>query len=119
MDDRDDLDLPEIRRRLQQRLAEIERLEAISTEDSQPVALDQNRVGRLSRMDAIRVQAMAQETGRRRAEDRRRIVAALERLAAGDYGYCLTCDEPIPTRRLVLDPAVPTCIDCAGGSGQG
>lgn len=119
MDDRDELDLPAIRRQLQQRLAETERLEAISAEDSRPVTLDQSSVGRLSRMDAMRVQAMAQETGRRRAKDRRRIVTALERLASGDYGYCAQCDEPIPVKRLTLDPAVPNCVDCAGNAGRG
>lgn len=119
MSDRDDIDLPELRRQLQQRLAEIERLDAVNAEDAKPVALDQSRVGRLSRMDAMRAQAMAQATGQRRAADRRRIVSALERLASGDYGYCVRCDEPIPAQRLSFDPAIPTCVDCAhGGTGE-
>ncbi len=118
MDGRDDLDLPEIRRQLQLRLEELDRLEAFSDADSQPVTLDQSSVGRLSRMDAMQVQGMAQETGRRRAKDRRRIVSALERLESGDYGYCVACDEPIAAKRLALDPAVPNCVSCASGGSK-
>ncbi|MDP7640863.1 MAG: TraR/DksA family transcriptional regulator, partial [Alphaproteobacteria bacterium] len=40
-----------------------------------PVELDQTRVGRLSRMDALQGQAMAQETARRRDAEVARIDA--------------------------------------------
>jgi DnaK suppressor protein len=45
-----------------------------------PVELDQTRVGRLSRMDALQGQAMAQETARRRDQEVARIDAALKRV---------------------------------------
>ena len=38
---------------------------------------------------------------------------ALARLEAGDFGFCVTCDEPIARKRLELDPKVSTCIGCA------
>ena len=44
------------------------------------VELDQQRVGRLSRMDAMQAQAMAQASGRRREETLRGIASALARL---------------------------------------
>ena len=47
---------------------------------SQPVELDQTRVGRLSRMDALQCQAIAQETLRRRDNEIARIEAALKRI---------------------------------------
>jgi RNA polymerase-binding transcription factor len=84
-----------------------------SAEDSQPVELDQSRVGRLSRMDALQGQAMAQETERRRRNELARIEAALERVKTGEYGYCVSCDEEISKKRLELDPSAPLCIDCA------
>lgn len=92
---------------------EIERLSLDATDNRRPVALDQQSVGRLSRMDSLQIQAMdnAQEQARRRSIVR--INAALERLEAGDYGYCVTCDEPIGAKRLENDPAVPLCIRCA------
>lgn len=103
------------RERLEQRRAELTAVADSAAEGRRPVELDQSRVGRLSRMDALQDQAMALETERRRANELRRIDAALERIADGEYGYCLTCGEEIGTKRLELDPATPTCVDCAGG----
>ena len=82
-------------------------------EDGKPVELDQTRVGRLSRMDALQNQAMAKETERRRQQELVRIEAALLRLADGTYGDCVACGEPIAVKRLELDPSAPHCIDCA------
>lgn len=78
-----------------------------------PVELDQQAVGRLSRMDALQVQAMAQATEERRQARVRMIDAALARIEAGDFGVCIACDEPIPRKRLEIDPALPRCVDCA------
>lgn len=80
------------------------------------VELDQSAVGRLSRMDAMQAQAMAQASGQRRAEMLRRITAALKRIDDGDYGVCLECDEPINPKRLEFDPTVLLCVDCASKS---
>jgi DnaK suppressor protein len=96
--------------------AELKDLNAASAETSagrDPVALDQQSVGRHSRMDAMQVQEMAKETERRRRTRLSVIEAALARMAADDYGFCVSCDEEISAKRLVLDPAVATCIDCA------
>lgn len=81
-----------------------------------PVQLDQTSVGRLSRMDAIQQQAMALATQARRTEALRRIDQALARLDAGTYGECVACGEEIAPKRLALDPAVATCLECAAGS---
>ena len=76
------------------------------------VTLDQSTVGRLSRMDALQAQQMAQETARRRQLHLQRIEAALRRMDEGHYGYCLKCDEEIGAARLKFDPAVTRCIGC-------
>lgn len=104
---------PDIRQSLLTLKAELEALCANTAENRRPVALDQQSVGRLSRMDSLQVQAMdkAQEQARRKQIIR--IDAALERLSLGDYGYCVTCDEPISEKRLSLDPATPLCVKCA------
>lgn len=99
---------------LQQRRAEILALIDDHGEDGRPVELDQTRVGRLSRMDALQSQAMAQETERRRQQELARIDEALKRLADGEYGNCLECGEPIARKRLAFDPSAALCIDCAG-----
>ena len=77
------------------------------------VELDQSKVGRLSRMDAMQAQAMAQASGNRRDATLRRITATLQRIDDGEYGTCLECDKLINPKRLEFDPTVLLCIDCA------
>ena len=77
------------------------------------VELDQTRVGRLSRMDAMQAQAMSLETGRRRRQHIVEIDAALERVEAGDYGECFVCGELINPKRLEANPRATLCISCA------
>lgn len=101
------------RKRLTEKQQELLEIVESSKDSRKPVELDQSRVGRLSRMDALQDQAMALETERRREIELRRIDAALARVESGDYGYCLTCGEEIEPKRLELDPATPVCIDCA------
>lgn len=89
--------------------------ETIETGDlaAQPVELDQTRVGRLSRMDAMRAQAMSLEAKRRRDLEVIRIKSALERIEQGTYGECLECYEPVSLARLENNPSVTLCIHCA------
>lgn len=109
-----ELDPSAFRDRLIARRRELLELVDSSAESRRPVELDQTRVGRLSRMDALQNQAMSLEAERRRKAELLRIEASLKRLEAGDYGYCVTCGEQIPLRRLELDPTLPTCVHCAG-----
>ena len=38
--------------------------------------------------------------------------AALDRVAEGSYGLCITCGKPIALARLQAQPAAARCIDC-------
>jgi DnaK suppressor protein len=107
------MDPVEIRARLEARRAELQALDATASEATETVELDQARVGRLSRMDALQGQAMAQETLRRHQLELRRIDAALRRIAEGRYGECLACGEPIAPGRLAADPTATHCLACA------
>ena len=80
------------------------------------VQLDQAKVGRLSRMDALQAQAMAKASGQRRAMQLREIDAALRRIDDGSYGDCERCEEPVDPRRLDADPTARLCIDCASST---
>ena len=42
------------------------------------------------------------------------VEAALARLAAGTYGACTNCGNPIAAGRLEAIPWAQLCIDCAG-----
>lgn len=77
------------------------------------VALDQQSVGRLSRQDALQQQAMAKAQDARRAAALRRIDAAMQRIEAGDFGWCVECGETIAEKRLEIDPTVERCVGCA------
>ncbi len=103
----------EIETRLRERREDIQALIEGHGEDGKPVELDQTKVGRLSRMDALQHQAMAKETERRRQQELMHIDEALGRLENGTYGDCLECDEPIAEKRLAFDPSARLCIDCA------
>lgn len=82
----------------------------------QTVELDQTRMGRLSRMDAMQAQAMSKETGRRRRQKLLQIDAALRRIEEDDYGYCQGCGEDIAPARLEVDPTSLLCISCASAN---
>jgi DnaK suppressor protein len=40
------------------------------------------------------------------------IEEALDRIQAGDYGICLSCEEPIPAKRLQALPWAKYCVTC-------
>jgi DnaK suppressor protein len=102
-----------MREKLLQLRAELEAAAETGKESAAVVELDQSKVGRLSRMDAMQAQAMAKAAERRREETLRRIEAALKRIDNDEYGYCARCDEPINPKRLEFDPTATLCIDCA------
>lgn len=101
------------RQRLEDLIAHLDDLDAMTRDSRRPVELDQTTQGRLSRMDALQVQAMQEATAERRRSERMRAKAALQRLDEGEFGYCVSCGEDIPKKRLDHDPTTPTCVDCA------
>jgi DnaK suppressor protein len=82
----------------------------------QVVELDQAKVGRLSRMDAMQAQEMAKAAGQRRERMLKQITVALARIDNGEFGYCRDCDEMIPNKRLEFDPTSTRCVDCASAA---
>lgn len=108
----------EVRRKLTTMLREIQAAEAAGADSEQIVELDQARLGRLSRMDALQAQAMSRAANRRRSEAIVRLRAALKRLDEDQYGRCVRCGEAINPKRLELDPATALCISCASSAEQ-
>lgn len=105
----------EFRNLIAARMAELDAEDEMGTAGQATVELDQQAVGRLSRMDALQNQAMAKATGARRKTERARLQAALARMDDGEFGYCEDCGEDIAPGRLRLDPAATRCVDCASG----
>ena len=111
---RKDIDLKAVKAALEAERAEILTASEAHAQDRKPVALDQQAVGRLSRMDALQVQAMAQAQEVRRQGRLSAIDLAFKRAADGEYGECVQCGDDIPAKRLEIDPVTARCIDCMG-----
>lgn len=105
--------IAEFRARLREKLSETETAGAASESGGDVVALDQQAIGRVSRIDAIQRQAIAKATDRRRAAETQRILHALKLMDEGEYGWCEACGEAIGVPRLNVDPAATRCIACA------
>ena len=91
--------------------------EALSRESAldgaEIIELDQTRVGRLSRAEAMQDHQMALEMARRRGAMLEAIDDALRRIDTDpDFGHCDDCGEPIAAERLALDPAQRCCVSC-------
>lgn len=78
-----------------------------------PVELDQQRIGRLSRMDALIAKETAGAAQKRRILQIKKIESALSRIDNDEYGFCINCGEEISQERLKQDLATAICIDCA------
>ena len=107
------IDLEHFKDRLLAIQAEIMGLNEMTLGAAKTVELDQNRVGRLSRMDAMQGQAMARASADRQQQQLKSIKLALTRIEKGSFGRCLECDEAIATARLEVDPTNNYCIECA------
>ena len=82
-------------------------------EATETVELDQGQQGRLSRIDAMQAQKMA-EAQRERAKVRlTRVRNILETADDDDFGCCGECGEPIPMKRLLVRPDSVLCVECA------
>ena len=107
------MDIDQVRQRLLALRDELQQHLDTNADASDTVELDQTRVGRLSRIDALQAQAISQASDRRLDLLRARIAPALQRLERGEYGECIECGELISARRLEVDPTCALCIECA------
>ena len=89
-----------------------EALQALELEFTvRPVDLDEP-IGRLTRMDSLQSQSLAQASRSGLEVKKRQILAALDLFARGEYGTCRRCEEPIGFRRLKVRPETPFCLPC-------
>ncbi len=99
--------------RLEAQLSMLEGHADIRRSSTGTVELDQTRVGRLSRMDALQGQAMALATQARAEQQITHIRAALRRIERGEFGECVRCEDAIAYGRLHANPAAALCLACA------
>jgi DnaK suppressor protein len=105
-------ELERLRAQLQSRAEELKATIAAGEQADAPIAPDSS-LGRLTRVDALQAQQMAQALIQRNREELGRVTRALQRMESGDYGVCARCGEDIAEARLAAVPAAILCRDCA------
>lgn len=101
-----------LQEQLQQSLQQI-------NESAQPVNLDQQAFGRVSRGDALQQQSMAKANLTQIQKRLKQVLQALARVDNNDYGCCLDCDNAIGYPRLQARPETPLCINCQNKAENG
>lgn len=111
MEDLSQAQITELKQALESLEIELAETLVQTGKSSDTVDLDEP-IGRLSRMDAIQQQRMAQ-AGRAAAQRRlHQVEAALVAMRGDDYGLCKQCEEPIDFKRLQARPEAPLCVEC-------
>ncbi|TVP58045.1 MAG: hypothetical protein EA351_04585 [Gemmatimonadales bacterium] len=106
--------LSDLRQELERQKIRLERSMSLTEEAVRPVELDQQAVGRLSRMDSMQNQQMSRNLQDREQARYAAIRTALERMDRGEYGSCADCGDEIQAGRLFVVPEIAHCPACSG-----
>jgi len=104
--------LDTIREELLRTLNKLERSMKATGEAARPRDLEQDTVGRLSRIDALQNQGLTKNLAQREQAQLEKVVAALRRMEEGTYGTCTCCGGAIPVERLLVFPETLACASC-------
>ncbi len=78
-----------------------------------PISPD-NAIGRISRMDNIVNQSVAEAQHSKAKVRLVKLKEALKRVDEDeDFGLCVECGDPIPIARLKAMPETELCVECA------
>ena len=104
--------ISELAKLLDQQKRDLQRQLQDNQPDSEPVTLDQQSVGRVSRIDAIQQQQMAIANRQQATAILKQINSSLNRIENGEYGFCLECGEAIGFARLQVQAYAANCVEC-------
>ena len=92
-------------------------LKAIKMIETKPkiIELDQQLIGRLSRIDSIMDKEMSTAKLERQKQRLKQLEEALKKLEKEDFGVCIDCGEDIEFKRIKSNPVVKKCFDCMRG----
>jgi DnaK suppressor protein len=102
-----------IREDLLRTLGKLERSLKVSAESAKPQDLEQDTVGRLSRIDALQNAGLTESLAERERIQLEMVVGALRRIEDGTFGACNGCGVTIPFERLQIFPETMACSACA------
>jgi DnaK suppressor protein len=97
---------------LEQLLTDLREQVELASPAASTVVLDQSKVGRLSRMDALQQQHMADSTLQQAKKRLKLVQKALNKVSDVDYGYCELCEDLIAFARLKARPEAQLCLRC-------
>ena len=93
----------------------IKSAEKLLENESKIVELDQQLIGRLSRMDSIRDNAMSIAKLQRQRQRLHQLEDTLININKENFGICIDCGEDIEIQRLKINPIVRKCFECMRG----
>lgn len=105
----------DLRVELLRTLSKLERSLKIAGESARPQDLEQDTVGRLSRIDALQNAGLTENLAERERVQLEKVTGALRRIEEGTYGACNCCGGTIPFERLQIFPETLSCATCACG----
>ena len=76
---------------------DLDRATAVAEEDLAQISYDEFVSTRLNKLGSAQLQLVNE---------------ALDRIRTGDYGVCLQCEDPIPSKRLHAVPWAKYCVGC-------
>ncbi len=79
---------------------------------TQPIS-PENSLGRVSRMDAINNKGVMEASLRNKISKRNKLILALTKVDAKNFGICTNCNKIINPARLMYMPESSKCINCA------
>ncbi len=112
MDSLNDSQIASLTATLEQLLIDLRAQVELASPAASTVILDQSKVGRLSRMDAIQQQHMADSTLQHAKKRLKLVQKALNKMSDVEYGYCELCDGHIAFARLQARPEAQLCLKC-------
>lgn len=96
---------------LEQLEKELIDLLSITEAGAKPVKLKDNQ-GRLSRMDELHNQSILIANRTVTSNRLKAVLRAKQRLEVDGYGFCASCEEPVPFKRLEAYPDASMCLGC-------
>ncbi|MFA7231068.1 MAG: TraR/DksA C4-type zinc finger protein [Victivallaceae bacterium] len=106
------MDEKEMKRKIDEEIAETEKLIEEYRENSKPVAPD-SAIGRITRMDAIGNKHLAENSLRQAEQKLTSLKIAAGKIGTADFGVCARCGNKIPLARILYVPESPFCVNCA------
>ena len=106
------MNIDKIKQSIENEIKDLKILSKKSKVSRNPVELDQQSIGRLTRIDAIQQQQLQIASEKNRLNRINLLNATLKRIETGNFGHCIICEEDIPLKRLLIDPIVIKCTTC-------